>query len=198
MSQQELLTYVAGALRRLGVSFMLTGSHASSVQGEVRSTHDIDLVCRLQESDVGPLLSEFADDRFYLSESAVRAAIRARRMFNLLEVRTGEKVDFWLLTESPFDQARFARRRPIMFDGVRLEISSPEDTILMKPLWSEQSGGGEKQFLDALRVYELQSSLLDVAYLETWAAELGLTALWQRLTAEAVPYEPPAGFAGDA
>ena len=49
MSQQELLTDVIQTLQGLGIEFMLSGSHASSLQGEARATHDIDLPPALLE-----------------------------------------------------------------------------------------------------------------------------------------------------
>jgi hypothetical protein len=80
---------------------------------ERRATHDIDLVVDLKEDDGLRLAAAFPTSRFYVSEAAVREAIRTKRMFNVLETGTGEKVDFWLLTDSVFDRARFARRRPV-------------------------------------------------------------------------------------
>jgi hypothetical protein len=191
MSQQELLTEVVTTLQYLGIEFLLSGSHVSSLQGESRATHDIDLVVRLTLEDAEPLIRAFQDDRFHLSEAAVREAIRARRMFNLLETRTGEKVDFWVLTDSPFDQSRFARRQRIELGDLSVDVSSPEDTILMKLLWSRQSGGSEKQLNDVMRVYELQAELLDQEYLKRWLAELGVEDLWHRVLAEAKPFLPP-------
>jgi hypothetical protein len=108
-------------------------------------------------------------------------------MFNLLEVTTGDKVDFWLVTDEPFDQSRFARRQPHEVMGRRMYFSAPEDTILQKLKWAELSGGSQKQFLDALGVYELQRRVLDVAYIDTWAARLGVMQLWQRIQHEAEP-----------
>jgi hypothetical protein len=43
----------------------------------------------------------------------------------------GDKVDFWMLTEDPFDRSRFARRYYEEVLGIRFAVSSPEDTILM-------------------------------------------------------------------
>jgi predicted nucleotidyltransferase len=51
MSQQELVKEVIGALERAGIEYMLTGSLVSSMQGEARTTHDIDIVVALQEKD---------------------------------------------------------------------------------------------------------------------------------------------------
>ena len=47
MSQQELLTKVVQALDAAGIEYMVTGSVVSSLQGEPRATHDIDLVVDL-------------------------------------------------------------------------------------------------------------------------------------------------------
>ena len=191
MSQQDLLTDVVGTLQILGIEFMLSGSHASSLQGEARATHDIDLVAKLTQSDVEPLLTAFKADRFYLSKSAMEAAIESKRMFNLLEATTGDKVDFWVLTDSPFDQSRFARRQKIDIGEQIVDVSSPEDTILMKLLWCKQSGGSEKQINDVMRVYELQSGVLDESYLQEWVRELDVNDLWQRVLDEAEPFIPP-------
>ena len=49
------------------------------------------------------------------------------------------------------------------------------------------SGGSEKQWTDALRVYELQAGTLDLAYLDRWAADLGLADDWSRLKSNATP-----------
>jgi len=94
-------------------------------------------------------------------------------------------VDFWLLTDDEFDRSRFSRRRTVSFLGIGLKLSSPEDTILQKLKWARLSGGSEKQFTDALRVYEVQGESLDGDYLEEWAAALGVGALLERLKLEA-------------
>jgi hypothetical protein len=56
-------------------------------------------------------------------------------------------------------------------------VSSPEDTILQKLRWAAASGGSERQIRDAVSVYELQWGVLDEAYLDAWAAALGVTEL---------------------
>ena len=190
MSQQELLTFVISKLNELSIDFMLTGSHASSLQGEARATHDIDLVADLSINDAQPLINTFQDERFYLSESAIREAINSKRMFNLLETTTGEKVDFWVLTETPFDQSRFLRRQQIEYDELPVFVTSPEDTMLMKLIWSKKIGGSEKQFNDVIHVYELQAGLLDMEYLHRWIQELDVEELWERVIAEADPIIP--------
>jgi hypothetical protein len=189
MSQAELLKKTADVLDRLGVGFMLSGSLASSLQGEPRATHDIDVVVDMPADRVEALLEEFPPPDYYLSRDAIEHALAQTGMFNLLDVREGDKVDFWLITDEPFDRSRFARRQRIDIEGVSLAVSTPEDTILMKLKWARDVGQSERQSHDALRVYEVQRGLLDLAYMEQWVARLGLMDDWKRLLAQAEPIE---------
>ena len=52
---------------------------------------------------------------------------------------------------------------------------------------AREYGGSEKQFADALTIYEVQGSRLDMAYLEEWSQGLNVSDLWERLKAEATP-----------
>jgi hypothetical protein len=70
-----------------------------------------------------------------------------------------------------------------------VSFSRPEDTILMKLRWAAMLGGSEKQFTDALRVYEVQHGRLDERYLDRWAATLDVREAMARLRAEARPIE---------
>jgi hypothetical protein len=108
-------------------------------------------------------------------------------MFNLIDLRSGDKVDFWMLTDDPFDHSRFERRIAQPLDDATVWVSCPEDTILQKLRWARLSGGSEKQFGDALHVYEVQSQWLDHAYLDRWAALLDVVDLLARLRREAAP-----------
>jgi hypothetical protein len=99
MSQQELLIKVVDVLRALDIQYLITGSWASTLQGEPRSTHDIDLVVSLAVDKIDPLLKEFTGDRFYLDRTSMQQAIAHQTMFNLLDTHEGDKVDFWILTE---------------------------------------------------------------------------------------------------
>ncbi|MCK4304805.1 MAG: hypothetical protein KAY24_11260 [Candidatus Eisenbacteria sp.] len=185
MSQPELLRRVLQALDVAGIEHLLSGSFASSLQGEPRSTHDIDIVVDIQPAGAAHLIAAFRPPQYYLSADSVREAITHQSMFNLLDVNSGDKVDFWILTDDPFDRSRFARRYTEEVMGMRISVSSPEDTILMKLNWAIQSGGSEKQFKDALGVYEVQQAKLDLAYMDHWARELSIEELWRRLRREA-------------
>lgn len=181
MSQFELLKLVASVLDRLSVPYMVTGSMASSAQGQPRSTHDVDLVVALLPSTGRKLAEEFPSTEYYLDPQAVAEAIQTGGMFNLLHLETGDKVDFWMVTDDEFDRSRFARRRRQPLAGMVLWMSSPEDTILMKLRWAQMSGGSAKQLTDALRVLEVQAPKLDRAYVREWVKRLQLQSDWEQL-----------------
>ena len=185
MSQQELLKKVVGALGRAGIEYMLTGSFVSSLQGEPRSTHDIDIVVALQLKAVKELVRAFPPADYHLDEESIIDAINNNSMFNLMDVNTGDKVDFWILTDEPFDRSRFAHKYIEEVMGIHITVSNPEDTILAKLKWAKLSGGSEKQFTDALRVFEVQFKKLNMDYLQKWAKELGVELMLQRIQKEA-------------
>lgn len=185
MPQQELLRRVIQALETANIDYMVTGSLMSSLQGEPRSTHDIDLLISIERASVDDLLRGLSSPEFYLDRESILEAIATKSMFNLIDVHEGDKVDFWILTEEPFDKSRFARKYSEEVMGIRMKVSSPEDTILAKLRWAKLSGGSEKHFTDALRVYEVQFPNLDIQYLNSWSEQLQIRDLWERLQEEA-------------
>ena len=55
--------------------------------------------------------------------------------------------------------------------------------------WIKLSGGSQKQFIDALRVYEVQYQTLDVSYIEKWVTELNVIDIWKELKKNAQPID---------
>jgi hypothetical protein len=187
LSQSDLLKLVVRVLDGCGIDYMLTGSFASSLHGEPRSTHDIDLVLEIAPENVAPLVRSFQESQFYLSEEAAQEAIQTGGTFNLLDTHEGDKVDFWVLTDDAFDQSRFSRKYVEKVFGVALKVPTPEDTILQKLRWCRASGGSRKPYQDALRVYEVQQGALDLEYVDEWADRIDVRDLWEKVQEEAEP-----------
>ncbi len=83
MSQSELLIAIANALDGAGVPFMLTGSLVSSLQGEPRATHDIDLVIALTPDSVERLVAALSATSGYFSRQAMEDAMSRSGMFKV-------------------------------------------------------------------------------------------------------------------
>jgi hypothetical protein len=82
----------------------------------------------------------------------------------------------------PFSQAEFARRQQVDFLGIRLWMASPEDVILSK-LERAQKAGSERQLRDVRGILAAKPDALDLACIERWVEDLGLTEEWNRVRA---------------
>jgi hypothetical protein len=117
-----------------------------------------------------------------VSGDAAIEALKAQRMFNVIHLKTGFKVDLIIKKNRPFSQEEFSRREKVSFLDQERWFTTAEDIILAKLEWCKM-GDSEKQFTDALNVAKLQGNDLDRAYLEKWAQELGIQQLLRRLLA---------------
>lgn len=187
MLQQKLLEKVIAFLNNNYIGYMVTGSIVSSIQGEPRNTHDIDIVVELKKENVISILDEFTVPRYYISKDSIEEAVVKKSMFNIIDTVEGDKIDFWLLTDEDFDSSRFSRKIEIQFQEIKFFVSTPEDTILAKLRWAKLSGGSEKQMTDAVRVYEINYKNLDFDYLKNWVNKLQIQDEWQNLYKEAEP-----------
>jgi hypothetical protein len=106
MSQSDLLKKIVGILAAREIPYMLTGSLVSSIQGEPRSTHDIDIIISIRPSDIPGIVQAFPAEEFYLDPESITSAVKTQGMFNVIDLREGDNVDFWMLTESEFDRSR--------------------------------------------------------------------------------------------
>ena len=179
MTQDELLLDVIRRLNKLGVIYMLTGAYAVSFHGEPRATHDIDIKINLQTKDITSIYENFKRD-FYIGKDMVEDAVKEQRMFNIIHLDTGIKVDFWISKDANFDRLRMERRTKDSFLGEPVYVASPEDTILVKLEWFKNSES-EKHWRDALSILKVSKKNLDYNYIEKWAKELGILDVWKKI-----------------
>jgi hypothetical protein len=171
-SELDVLGLVSDRLSTANLSFMLTGSFALAYYATPRMTRDLDIVVALDERDVEPLVTAFAAD-FYIDADAARAAVLTERMFNLMHLESGVKVDLIVRKSAEFRQVEFARRQPVELAGIRTWIVSCEDLILSKLVWSLESNS-ELQRRD---IRQLLGGAIDLDYVRKWAQQLGVTTL---------------------
>jgi hypothetical protein len=177
-------SHVADVLTRIGVSYVIGGSFASSVHGEPRSTNAIDMVADLRQGDIDAFIDAIGDE-CYISRDAVAEAIREGGAFNVIHMPTAVKVDIFVAGPDTFDRERLKRRIPVSFssdpNAVTLFVDTAEDTILRKLEWYRRGGEvSERQWRDVVGVVNAQSSRLDHVYLREWAARLGVSDLTER------------------
>jgi hypothetical protein len=174
----EVLKTVTQRLGRAGIPYMVTGSIAANFYAVPRMTRDIDIVIEVSEQEASRITSLFRDE-FYVDQEMVARAIRDRAMFNVIHQAWVIKVDFVVRKDSAYRREEFSRRRPITLGEHEFFIVAPEDLILSKLDWAKDSRS-ELQLNDVRNLFQSVQGL-DKAYMDRWAQQLGLSALYREL-----------------
>ena len=177
MSQFGFLAEVIAALDAAGVTYMVTGSIASTHHAEPRMTRDIDIVIETDHVAVKLLVNQFDPTRFYVGNA--QQAVAARDMFNVIDTTGGWKVDLIIRKARRFSEVELGRRQHARIGEVDLCGATAEDTILSKLEWMRM-GGSDRQLADVVAVLETQGPALDHDYMDRWAPDLGVENLLQQ------------------
>ncbi len=178
------LAPVVAAFRQLKIRHYVGGSVASSFHGAARSTMDVDLVCEFTVDQVKSFVASF-DENFYVSESAIREAVRRKSCFNLIHLPTSFKVDVFVSRQRPFDLESMRRATPECLGRdrtVEVPIATAEDAIISKLEWYRKTNEtSERQWDDVFRLITLLGSTADIDYLRSAADSVGVSDLLERL-----------------
>ena len=178
MDPYELLERIARILENQNIPYLVTGSVAAMAFGEPRLTNDIDVVAAVGHEHVDGLLSAFPEEEFYISEEAIREAVRRRTQFNIIHPASGMKIDIFIRKGTPFNDSRFSRIRRIKAgENFEANFAAPEDIILMKMQYY-LDGGSEKHLRDVSGILKISGSEIDKDYIVHWAERLNLMDVW--------------------
>ncbi len=175
------LAWIVGELERRGIAYMLAGSIASSFHGSPRTTHDIDVVISPNRADLDAFVRGLDPERQYVSEIAVDEAWHRRGMFNVVDYASGWKIDLILCKERAFSRMEFDRRIRVDLAGLGVWMATAEDTIIAK-LERARTGESDRQLRDVEGILEAAADRLDRCHIARWVGELGLDALWNRVS----------------
>lgn len=175
----DVVIGVAAMFDELAIDYVLGGSLAGSFFGEPRATADVDVAIRVDTEATDRFLAR-AESDFYVPNEAARVAIQTHDSFNLIDTTIPFKVDIFVLGDALLDRRQMERRVLIAVPGARtgLYVTSPEDQVLRKLDWYRVGGGvSDQQWRDIGGILRVSAGNLDLEYLESTAAELGLTEL---------------------
>ena len=164
MNQPSLLDValiVAAEFKRFGVPHLVGGSTASMIHGEPRLTNDVDFAAVMKPVHVAAFV-EALQGPFHADEILIRDAIRRHGMFNVIHINSANKIDVHAMEPDRFQASQLER-------AVQVQLNPPRD---------------------ALGVLKTQRQRLDLAYMRSWARELDLSELLERLLREADIQQP--------
>jgi hypothetical protein len=165
MLEPAQITYqVTEALEKIGTTYFIGGSLASTFYGLVRTTQDSDIVTMLKQEQV-PMLVELLSGDFYVDDLSIYDAIQHQSSFNIIHRESLFKVDLFIPPLRLFTENQFKRatREPLLSNSDKLAyIASAEDTLLAKLEWFRMGGEvSERQWHDVLGVLKVQGETLD-------------------------------------
>jgi len=179
MEWSDVLDDAAAKFDSLGIRYVVVGSCASMIYGEVRFTRDDDILADVQPGHVGSLLAAFPAPDHYLSQFAIEEALCRRSQFNIIYNLWGIKVDVMLEDEKSRELDQFSRGISITrASGQSICFAAPEHVIIKK-LEYFQIGGSEKHLRDIAGMLKLSRHPIDREYIANWAEKIGAADTWQ-------------------
>lgn len=184
----QIVARITRTLEENDVPYAIVGGYSAIYWGRPRFTQDADLLVDLPPQKVSPLAQVWAAE-FVVDRERVEEAVRTHSEFNLIHQAKVYKMDLWVPARTPYEHEVLRRRKRGALGNGEAYYQSAEDTILSKLRGCKLANFSERQYGDALGVYEIQEPTLDQGYLDRWAVTLDVTDLLARVRAEAA--RPP-------
>lgn len=165
--EASLMVRMADALSACNVSYMLAGSFSSNYYGIPRSTKDADFVVELRGGVGVDFMARLGDDFEADPQLSFETNTGTYRQI-ILHKESPFKVELFLLSSDPHDQARFRRRVSVEAFSRQLWLPTAEDVIVMKLRWARAR---DKD--DVRAVIGVQAGKLDWSYIERWCEQHG-------------------------
>ena len=188
MEPTDLLLFAASVFEDLGIKYAVVGSMASSYFGDARLTHDVDIVADMSLETVDPFVARFPESDFYVSEFAIRDAIKTRSQFNIIHPDSGLKLDVMIPAQGDHSAIELKRRIRVKPAGGDTEafLAAPEDVIIKKMEFYRE-GGSEKHLRDIAGMLKVSNQVIDRGYIKAWAEKLNLMEIWTELNQRVPP-----------
>jgi hypothetical protein len=183
MPEHDLFKIFISRLNALNICYMITGSVASTIYGEPRLTHDIDLVIELDSEDAERFEEAFPIEEFYCPPpEIIRLEIsRSQRgHFNLIHHNTGFKADIYLSGQDKFHQWALNNRKSFDADGEIFWLA-PAEYVIIRKLEYYREGGSEKHLRDISGILSLSSDRIVFEHLLEKIYENGLEKEWEKI-----------------
>ncbi|GJG87066.1 hypothetical protein tb265_22470 [Gemmatimonadetes bacterium T265] len=175
------------ALDAAAIQYMIAGSVAGMLYGEVRFTEDLDVIVALDPRGARRLHAAFDEQRFYVPPLEVlhEEAGRARHgHFNIYDNETGFRADVYLVGSNELEQWALEHRRAVDVGTRRVWVSPPEYLIAHKLTYLRDSGS-PKHVRDVRAILAVSGDLLDRRLLADFVARLGVRAQWDEVVGDA-------------
>lgn len=183
MTQYEIFGYIIDVLNRLRIPYMIVGAIASIIYGKPRLTYDMDIVIDINEQNVADFLS-FFNENWYVDKDMIIDAIKNRHHFNIIHIKTGNKIDFFLLRNDAHDIEEFKRKRKEKFDTKRIAYFASVEDVIIKKLDYYSRSSSEKHLEDIKGILKTYQGKINFKYIEKWTRKKNTQKIWKKIYSE--------------
>ena len=186
MLPDSLFLLFVAPLNAARLPYMITGSVASTMYGEPRLTHDINLVIACDERQLATLAAAFPEGEYYcppLEVMSLETRRASRGHFNIIHHESGFKADIYPAGRDPFLRwgLENALTVPLGEEPVRL---APPEYVIVKKLEYFREGGSHKHLDDIRHMLEHSASVIDLPRIKKFVKQYGLEAEWRQVKGE--------------
>jgi hypothetical protein len=189
MTANQLVLKVIRALEKNRIDYMLVGSFSSNAFGIARSTGDADFVIQLGDRSISAVAADLLPE-LRLDPQMIFESVTMTPRFVARTADSAFKIELFLLSDDPHDQARFSRRKPQPFLDGSAVLPAPEDVVIQKLRWYCKARRA-KDLDDCRNVIAVSRSILDLAYIRGWCDRHGTRETLETLLAEASGFNEP-------
>ena len=194
----SLFLDILHTLEAIGAPYMIIGAFAGAVYGVTRTTHDIDIVVDLSETQLRALAAAYPPPRYDADPNQMRDSVRMGMMFNIIDTTRGEKADLIPITMVTRYKQAFQRRVRKLIEmpqgAWEVWCARPEDVIVGKLMaWVEGRSRRHETDIYEMMVFHYlgldpaTSADFDESFVDAQARALGPEAseLWDQAKAAA-------------
>jgi hypothetical protein len=181
LEPDELLKKLADIFDKMNIEYMVVGSKASIFYGEPRFTNDIDIVANIRLEQVKEFISHFPLEDFYISEDAMKQAIRDRMMFNIICPAAGIKVDIFIPKKDSLSKIELAKRKMLPLSKTVSAFCAAPEYVILKKMEYYREGGSEKHLRDISSMLKVSGDIINKQYITEWAEKMGVDEIWREI-----------------
>jgi hypothetical protein len=188
--------YYLGPLERSEIPYCVTGSVAAGIYGQIRTTHDIDLVLLLKIEEIAKFRAAFPESDYYVppKEVLITELRRGQRgCLNLYHHQSGFKADLFFVVRDPLHVWAMKHRRREDYGEEKLWIAPPEYVLVRKLEFFRE--GRQDKHIEDMR-FMLAATKIDQRFIAVQVDRLGLEEQWNELL-EAYRATTGENFGGD-
>jgi hypothetical protein len=180
----QLPDFFLAFIRRLNLTqcpYMITGAAASTIYGEPRLTHDLDLIVDLKKGNVPGFAQAFPLEEFYCPPEEViilEIGRPVRGHFNLIHHETGFRADVYLAGKDPLHHWGLANRKSVQMEDQPVWVA-PVEYVILRKLEYYREGQSEKHLRDIAGMLEVSDAQINTAWLEEQIAARRLQKEWR-------------------